>query len=51
MKAEYENLLQGLELAKSLEVESILIQGGSQLVISQVNGTCEAREEQMEKSL
>ena len=27
MKAEYETLLQGLELAKSLEAESILIQG------------------------
>ena len=51
MKAEYETLLQGIELAKSLEAKSILIQGGSQLVISQVNGTCEAREERMKKSL
>ena len=44
-EAEYEALLKGLELAKSLGVESVLIQGDSQLVIGQVNGTCEAKEE------
>ena len=38
MKAKYETLLQGLELAKSLGAESILVQGDLQLVISQVNG-------------
>ena len=36
-------------MAKSLEAESIVIQGDSQLVIGQVNGTCEAKEEQMKK--
>ena len=42
---EYEALLRGLELAKSVEAESILVLGDSQLVIGQVNGTCEAKEE------
>ena len=40
-----------MELAKSLEAESFLVQGDSQLVISQVNGTCEAREERMKRYL
>ena len=38
-------------MAKSVEVESILVLGDSQLVIGQVNGTCEAKEEQMKKYL
>ena len=38
-------------MAKSLEAESIVVQGDSQLVIGQVNGTCEAKEEQMKKYL
>ena len=44
-EAEYEALLKGLELAKSLGAESILVQGDSQLVIGQVNGMYEAKEE------
>ena len=32
-EAEYEALLQGLELAKSLGADSVVIQGDSQLVI------------------
>ncbi|XP_050280556.1 uncharacterized protein LOC126721549 [Quercus robur] len=36
---EYEALLKGLELAKSVEADSILVLGDSQLVIGQVNGT------------
>ena len=44
-EAEYEAFLKGLELAKSLGLESVLVQGDSQLVIGQVNGTCEAKEE------
>ena len=36
-------------MVKSLEVESIAVQGDSQLVIGQVNGTCEAKEERMKK--
>ena len=50
-EAEYEALLKGLELTKSLGAESILIQGDSQLVIGQVNGTYEAKEEWMKKYL
>ena len=50
-EAEYEAFLKGLELAKSLGVESVLVQGDSQLFISQVNGTCEAKEERMKKYL
>ena len=50
-EAEYAALLKGLELAKSLGAESVLVQGNSQLVIGQVNGTCEAKEERMKKYL
>ena len=50
-EVEYETLLKGLELAKSIETESILILGDSQLVMGQVNGTCKAKEEQMKKYL
>ena len=38
-------------MAKSLEAESKLVQGDSQLVMGQVNGTYEAKEEQMKKYL
>ena len=40
-----------MELAKSLEAELVLILGDSQLVMGQVNGTCEAKEERMKKYL
>ena len=50
-KAEYETLLKRLELAKSLEAESVVVQGDSQLIINQVNGMCEAKEDQMKKYL
>ena len=50
-EVEYEALLKGLELAKSIEAESVLILGDSQLVIGQVNGTCEAKEKRMKKYL
>ena len=43
-EVEYKAFLKGLELAKSIEAESILILGDSQLVMGQVNGTCEAKE-------
>ena len=38
-------------MSKSIEAKSILILGDSQLVMGQVNGTCEAKEEQMKKYL
>ena len=47
----YEALLKGMELAKSREAKSILVLGDSQLVMGQVNGTCEAKEERMKKYL
>ena len=50
-EAEYEILLKGLELAKSLGAESIIVQGDSQLIINQVNGMCEAKEDRMKKYL
>ena len=50
-EVEYETLLKGLELAKSIETESILILGDSQLVMGQVNGTCKAKEERMKQYL
>ena len=50
-EVEYEALLKGLELAKSLGAKSVLVQGDSQLVISQVNGMYEAKEERMKKYL
>ena len=50
-EVKYEALLKGLELAKSIEAESVLILGDLQLVMGQVNGTCEAKEEQMKKYL
>ena len=50
-EAEYEALLKGLELAKSLGAESVIVQGYSQLIISQVNGMCEAKESRMKKYL
>ena len=48
---EYEALLKRLKLAKSVEANSILALGDSQLVIGQVNGTCEAKENRMKKYL
>ena len=50
-EVEYEALLKGLELAKSVEADSILVLGDSQLVIGQVNGICEAKEDRMKKYL
>ena len=50
-EAEYETLLKGLELAKSLGAELVIVQGDSQLIINQVNGMCEAKEDRMKKYL
>ena len=50
-EVEYEALLKGLELAKSVEATSILVLGDSQLVMGQVNGTYEAKEGRMKKYL
>ena len=50
-EVEYEALFKGLELAKSVEAKSILVLGDSQLIMGQVNGIYEAKEEQMRKYL
>ena len=50
-EVEYETLLKGLELAKSIGAESVIIQGNSLLIINQVNGICEAKEDWMKKYL
>ena len=50
-EAKYEPLLKGLELAKSLKTESVVVQEDSQLIINQVNGMCEAKEDRMKKYL
>ena len=43
-EVEYEAILKGLELAKSVEAKSILVLGDSQLVMGQINGMHEAKE-------
>ena len=50
-EVEYETLLKGLELANSVEVNSILVLGDSQLIIGQINRTYEAKEGRMKKYL
>ena len=50
-EVEYKALFKGLELAKSLEAKSILVLGDSQLIMGQVNGIYEAKEERMRKYL
>ena len=50
-EVEYEALLKGLELVKSVGAKSILILGDSQLIMGQINGTYEAKEGQMKKYL
>ncbi|KAK0598996.1 hypothetical protein LWI29_001360 [Acer saccharum] len=46
-EAEYEALIAGLNLAKSLNVKSIKVLSDSQLVVRQMNGTYEARDRRM----
>ena len=46
-EAEYEALLTGLSLAKALGEKNLIIQTNSQLIIGQVKGDYEAKEERM----
>ena len=48
-EVDYEVLLKGLELAKSVEAKSVLVLGDSLLVMGQINGTYEVKEERMKK--
>ena len=46
-KAEYEALLAGLRLAKELQVDSLMVYSDSKLVVSQVLGEFQARDDRM----
>ena len=46
-KAEYKTLLTGLSLAKALGARNLIVQADSQLIIGQVKGDYEAKEERM----
>ena len=46
-ETEYEALPTGLSLVKALGAKSLIVQTNSQLIIGQVNGDYEAKEERM----
>ena len=48
-KAEYEGILTGLRLGKALKATNLLVQSDSKLVIGQIKGDYEAKEERMQK--
>lgn len=50
-EAEYEALLTGLSLAKAIGAKNLIVQADSQLIIEQVKGDYEAKEERMQKYL
>ena len=50
-EAEYETLLTGLCIARELEATTLRIQNDSQLIMGQVNGEYEAKEDRMAKYL
>ncbi|XP_070003354.1 uncharacterized protein [Nicotiana sylvestris] len=50
-KAEYEAMITGLELAKNLGAEVIEAKCDSLLMVNQVNGTLEVKEERMQRYL
>ena len=50
-KAEYEALIVGLDLAKAVGVENLVLYSNSQVVTSQVNGDYECKNERMKKYL
>ena len=50
-EVEYEALLKGLELAKSIKTKSILVLGDSQLIMGQINGMYKVKEGRMKKYL
>ena len=50
-EAEYETLVAGLDLAKAVSAESMIIHCDSQVITSQVNGDYECRNERMKKYL
>ena len=50
-ETEYEGILTGLRLGKALGVKNLLIQSDSKLVVEQIKGEYEAKEERMQKYL
>ena len=50
-EAEYEGILTGLRLGKALGAKNLLIQSDSKIVIGQIRGEYEAKEERMQKYL
>ena len=48
-EAEYEGILTGLRLGKALEAMNLLVQNDSKLVVGQIKGDYEAKEERMQK--
>uniref|UniRef100_A0A2N9F0D0 Integrase catalytic domain-containing protein n=1 Tax=Fagus sylvatica TaxID=28930 RepID=A0A2N9F0D0_FAGSY len=50
-EAEYETLLTGLRIAKKLGATTLRVQSNSQLIVGQVNGEYEAKEDRMAKDL
>ena len=50
-ETEYEGILTGLRLGKALGAKNLLIQNDSRLVIGQIRGEYEAKEERMQKYL
>ena len=50
-EAEYESILTGLRLRRALGIKNLLVQNDSKLVIGQIKGEYEAKEERMQKYL
>ena len=50
-EAKYEGILTGLRLGKALVVRNLLIQSNSKLVVEQIKGEYEVKEERMQKYL
>jgi hypothetical protein len=50
-EAEYETLLTGLRIARELRATTLRIQSNSRLIVGQVNGEYEAKEDRMAKYL
>ena len=48
-EAEYEGILTGLRLGKALRATNLLVQNDSKLVIGQIKGEYEEKEERMQK--
>ena len=50
-EVEYEGILTGLKLKKALRVKNLLVQSDSKLVVGQIKGEYEAKEERIQKYL